>query len=71
VQLARRVVREDGQDLWASVSEYSTRGCNLDCNLTLGEIVSVEMSDAAILIGEVGALISGRSAISFIGLAAH
>jgi hypothetical protein len=70
-RLARRIVREDGRDLWAFATGLSIRGCHLECELNLGEIVSVEVDDTALFVGEVTTSIEGRSAVEFFHATSH
>ena len=66
-----RVVRQDGFDLWPSVTNLSMKGCDLDCELPAGEIVSVELPDTTLFIGEVTASIASRSSIEFFRATSH
>lgn len=70
-QLTRRLVRQDGNGLEAAVSNLSTRGCDVDCELDAGELVSIEVTDLSLFIGEVMGTVAGRSTISFFGAVSH
>ena len=70
-ECGRRIVRQDGHDFWAAVSNLSMAGCNLDRELPPGEIVSVEVEDTALLIGMVHASAAGVSAVEFFRAASH
>ena len=70
-QATRRLVRQDGNGLETSVSNFSTRGCDVDCELDAGELVSIEVTDLSLFVGEVMASVAGRSTISFFGEVSH
>lgn len=66
-----RLVRQDGSARQVQVSHYSTKGCHIPHELSLGELVSVEFTDIALLIGHVKCIQSGGSQIMFIGAGRH
>ena len=70
-RLEHRIVREDGQDLWAKVSNLTLRGCYLDCDLPDGEVISVELEGTALLIGEVLPAVGSGSMVQFFGATSH
>lgn len=63
-----RLVRQDGSASEVTVSEYSLKGCHLPQELPIGELVSVEFPDVAVLVGRVHASRSGTSQIMFTGI---
>lgn len=67
----QRLVRQDGHGLEAAVSNLSSRGCQVDCELTVGELVSVEVLDKVLFLGEVGKAFEGKSEIAFFGAVSH
>ena len=62
-----RLVRQDGSTSQVQVTKYSLMGCQIPHELPVGELVSVEFTDIALLIGQVSAAQSGQSQISFLG----
>lgn len=64
-----RLVRQDGTASDVQVSQYSLRGCLVQRELPVGELVSVEFTDIAVVIGQVHASQSGNSQITFTGIA--
>ena len=66
-----RLVRQDGCASEVAVSRYSTKNCDVHLDLPIGEVVSVEFTDLAVILGEVTAALDERSRIDFIGMASH
>jgi hypothetical protein len=64
-----RLVRQDGTASDVEVSHYSLRGCCIPDELPLGELVSVEFTDTALLVGRVCSSQVGKSQIIFTGIA--
>jgi hypothetical protein len=66
-----RLVRQDGSATKVQVSQYSLQGCQIPHELPLGELVSVEFTDVALLVGQVSASQAGGSQIMFVGCGSH
>jgi hypothetical protein len=64
-------VRQNGHHLEASVGNLSPRGCDVDYELLAGELVSIEITDLALLVGEVLGSVAGRSTVTFLGSVTH
>jgi hypothetical protein len=64
-------VRQDGSSSQVDLSNCSTLGCKVAAVLPVGEIVSVEITDIALLVGQVSASGSGYSEVGFRGHVAH
>jgi hypothetical protein len=66
-----RLVREDGSYSEVAISRYSRSSCQVHLELPVGELVSLEFTDIALLVGQVSASEAGRSSISFLRSAVH
>lgn len=62
-----RLVREDGSSSELHLSDYSAARCSIPDELSLGEVVSVEFTDIALLIGQVSSVRLGFSDVTFLG----
>lgn len=66
-----RLVRQDGTFSEVSVTDCSSASCNVFHELRVGELVSVEITDLALIVGHVSATQHGQSRIDFLGLGRH
>ena len=64
-----RLVRQDGTASDVQVSQYSLKGCHIPDELPIGELVSVEFTDTALLVGRVCSSNAGKSQILFTAIA--
>jgi len=63
-----RLVRQDGSASLVQVSRVSLKGCEIPGELPIGELVSVEFTDVALLVGQVQSSRLGSSQITFTGI---
>ena len=70
-KLRGRLVRRDGSYSEVAVSLRSHTGCIASRELMLGEIVSVEFTDLALLVGQVASTKAGKSQLKFFGMPSY
>ncbi|QIK78028.1 hypothetical protein G7077_02990 [Sphingomonas piscis] len=61
-----RLVRQDGSACDVPVSSYSLKRCEIPHELPVGEAISVEFTDLALLLGNVVSTAAGRSEVRFV-----